>query len=318
MDAVSAAMGNPPPGGVPMPADRFWSHQIRMTAQEVASHQIWERCRVLCEIHPGLSAELRASDSDAFPPEVLRRLPYPNPMVFLAEPLDITLAAGEPGRLVGWYVNAHTPTRHACDTTDERARYLYFTVLSEVLTDGGADVDDWDLSRVTLPLYGGDTTINDLVETTLKGFAWEPAVGGQTPELQRSFMSTILHVVVPHMLYLCSQTLDTRPKPLKPGRPARRQRGRTRPAEPQVDRRLIGFRIGPELAAQDRWEATAEQGEPRGSHGRHRPPAPHIRRAHFHTYRVGPGRRERVVKWLAPIAVNADHGIDSTTIVKIH
>jgi hypothetical protein len=34
--------------------------------------------------------------------------------------------------------------------------------------------------------------------------------------------------------------------------------------------------------------------------------APHVRRAHFHTYRVGPGRAGSVVKWLPPIPINMD------------
>jgi hypothetical protein len=32
-------------------------------------------------------------------------------------------------------------------------------------------------------------------------------------------------------------------------------------------------------------------------------PRPHIRRAHWHTYRIGKGRAERRMRWLAPVAV---------------
>ena len=31
---------------------------------------------------------------------------------------------------------------------------------------------------------------------------------------------------------------------------------------------------------------------------------PHVRRAHWHTYRIGEGRAERVLRWLPPIPVN--------------
>lgn len=45
-------------------------------------------------------------------------------------------------------------------------------------------------------------------------------------------------------------------------------------------------------------------GEPLGSH--HRPPATHVRRAHWHAFRTGKGRKKIQVKWLAPVIVNAD------------
>lgn len=37
----------------------------------------------------------------------------------------------------------------------------------------------------------------------------------------------------------------------------------------------------------------------------HNSPKSHIRKAHWHTYKVGPGRKETIVKWVAPILVNA-------------
>jgi hypothetical protein len=43
------------------------------------------------------------------------------------------------------------------------------------------------------------------------------------------------------------------------------------------------------------------------SGGRSRPRA-HIRRAHWHTFLAGPGRTERRVRWLPPIAVNVEDG----------
>ena len=38
----------------------------------------------------------------------------------------------------------------------------------------------------------------------------------------------------------------------------------------------------------------------------HRSPVTHVRRAHWHTFRVGEGRKKIQVKWLAPVVVNAD------------
>ena len=36
----------------------------------------------------------------------------------------------------------------------------------------------------------------------------------------------------------------------------------------------------------------------------HNSPKSHIRKAYWHTYKVGPGRKETIVKWVAPILVN--------------
>lgn len=37
-------------------------------------------------------------------------------------------------------------------------------------------------------------------------------------------------------------------------------------------------------------------------------PRPHIRRAHWHTYRTGSGRTETTIKWVAPIPINITDG----------
>lgn len=48
----------------------------------------------------------------------------------------------------------------------------------------------------------------------------------------------------------------------------------------------------------------------------HRPVRPHIRKAHWHTYCVGPGRTERRVLWLSPITVGL-HEEDDTDNVPV-
>jgi hypothetical protein len=40
------------------------------------------------------------------------------------------------------------------------------------------------------------------------------------------------------------------------------------------------------------------------STGNGQPKAPHLRRAHKHTYRVGKGRKQTIVKWIDTIEVN--------------
>lgn len=51
---------------------------------------------------------------------------------------------------------------------------------------------------------------------------------------------------------------------------------------------------------------------------KHCSPKPHIRKAHWHTYKVGRGRKKIIVKWVAPILVNTNTSDDIiTTIHKV-
>ncbi|HWQ32299.1 MAG TPA: hypothetical protein VNQ79_05405 [Blastocatellia bacterium] len=62
-----------------------------------------------------------------------------------------------------------------------------------------------------------------------------------------------------------------------------------------------GWRTG---AALRRAQSEAAEAQGGAAGDQHASPRPHIRRAHWHTFLAGPGRRERLVKWLPPIAVN--------------
>lgn len=59
-----------------------------------------------------------------------------------------------------------------------------------------------------------------------------------------------------------------------------------------------GLRIGAELRRAKEVESEGTASRPHAS------PRPHIRVAHWHTYRVGPGRRDTRLKWLHPILVS--------------
>ena len=63
----------------------------------------------------------------------------------------------------------------------------------------------------------------------------------------------------------------------------------------------VGIRYANEVRHRN---AAAEVSE--NHHGTGRSPRPHIRKAHWHIYRIGPGRKETKVLWLAPIEVNCN------------
>lgn len=119
-------------------------------------------------------------------------------------------------------------------------------------------------------------------------------------------MADLARPMLTLVLYLCSEAPEVEPAdgaPRRPGRPrpVRTKRG---PRLFPPDRPMVwhtAFRLG--RALQEARESGA------GVEGR-RGPRPHIRRAHWHTYWVGPkadpSSRRRVLRWLPPIPVGME------------
>lgn len=82
-----------------------------------------------------------------------------------------------------------------------------------------------------------------------------------------------------------------------------------------IPREVEYLHVGEEAAVRirDLRQSAAKQGESLGGH--HRSPAAHIRRAHWHTFRIGEGRKKTRVKWLAPMLINPSAPADN--VVKI-
>lgn len=311
-----------------LPADPLIHHHATMTAQELSVHRLWNENRIVMDIHPGMIPYLRASDSDKFPPMVLKNLPYPNPLVTLGRPVELEDSAGKPIRLLGWYVAGMTRNLQYVDTTDDRATAFHITTVSEVMTDDGASVVDWDYCRVTLPVIGADATLGELIEAGLNRFRWDPMIQGQTENQQQRYMAALLKVIVPHMLYLVAQNLETKPKPFHAPAAPRRNKWDRKQGGGMVSRYLVGWQSGAVLASPEHWgDEVTEPGESRGSQGVKRPPRAHVRRAHFHTYWAGKGskemtpeermeRAEKRVKWLSPIPVNTDNKPGAGTVTQ--
>lgn len=124
-----------------------------------------------------------------------------------------------------------------------------------------------------------------------------------TPDLREDWERAISLV-----LYLCSVSMEIRDEsgqrtaPRKPG-PVKTKKGwRIFPAE-KTTIWAVGYDTG-ELLRQ----AEERERDERGPMGERWSPRPHIRRAHWHSYRTGPrngGEQKLVVKWLHPILVGA-------------
>ena len=105
------------------------------------------------------------------------------------------------------------------------------------------------------------------------------------------------------VLYLCSDEpdFDGRLGPVHPGTRKRRATGAQ-----QETLWTVGERVG--AALRSAIEHTDSDGD-----GSHSSPRPHVRRAHWHTYWVGPKTSQSATcKWLSPILVGAGDTIPTT------
>lgn len=102
------------------------------------------------------------------------------------------------------------------------------------------------------------------------------------------------------LLYLCSEAAEIEDSKRQGRRPTHLPHGRKISAAANAPTVWeCGYRLGARLRAAQ--TATTEP-----SDGAHASPRPHVRRAHWHTYRLGPGRTQARVLWQHPILVNAD------------
>lgn len=72
----------------------------------------------------------------------------------------------------------------------------------------------------------------------------------------------------------------------------------------EVEHIHVGDEVAVRIRTMNNHPTARTDNEPLGGH--HRSPVTHVRRAHWHTFRVGEGRKKIQVKWLAPVVVNAD------------
>lgn len=111
------------------------------------------------------------------------------------------------------------------------------------------------------------------------------------------------------VLYLCSVAAEVRDRagtgrePSNP-RPTKTKHGERHFAPERTTVWEVAYRLGAMLRAADLNAESTTTG------GTHAGPRPHIGRAHWHSFWTGPrrleGKRELVVKWLPPVAVNAE------------
>lgn len=145
-------------------------------------------------------------------------------------------------------------------------------------------------------------------------YAVDMAVPPEAIAMHKSSLAPVVSVV----LYLCTMAADIadlRGKRERPGNPMPRKTKRgVRVFPGPATTWLVGYRIGASL------RLAGGGGSGGAGTGTHASPRAHVRRAHWHSYWIGPrndpGKRKIALKWLPPIPVGAGeivptiHGVD--------
>lgn len=298
--AEDMAAARPGRFGVEVKDQRFWQSAL-LTAGDWAIHEVWKRHKIVYDIDPTLQQTLSDMETrDVLPGDVMRQLPHPNPLFVWPAGHKVTAADGRPAIVHAMYVNGQTADKQICATSAPEAEAFQLTFRSDLLDDQGR-VETPDSVRMSFALTDTNTTIDAIVTQVLKQFVWEPLMATKLEHKAKvDYMGALVRFGVAHLLYTCSEKADV-DKP-KASRTISKGKNRGQPTPGAVLSHPVGWRIGPAIKqTRERLERESDAGSSTG-----RTVAPHVRRAHLHTFRYGKGRQLKKVKWLPPIFVNAD------------
>jgi hypothetical protein len=303
--------------------------QVQTMGQDVRPYRIWERFRETYEPHPALSRALvNMKSGTKIPGDVFRRLRHPNPLFLLTGAPAVNFPDGHTGRLIALFICGAVSKKRQrpgdevrvaddapgnasvlLDTHDPHINSYHVMAISEVHGADGQQVTDLDWCHLTIPIKNEFTLDSLARDTAAAGFNWtfEQEVG---EDKRYDYLLDITRITVAHLLYVCSRTVEVDEKPRASRPPGKRKKGEPRPPSAARIRR-VGWRLGAAIQDSVRRVAATSSGAGTG-----KKVAPHMRSAHLHTYLVGPGRQEVEMKWLDPIAVNADK--DDGTTITVH
>ncbi|MFI2616606.1 hypothetical protein [Streptomyces sp. NPDC018584] len=272
---------------------------IKISAGDYAIYWNWQKTKVVYDVEPTLMHSLADMDtSDVLPGGVLRQLPHPDPLFVFTEGYPIMHKDEKPGLLRAMYVSGRRADNTSCSTSDPEVTQYQLTFNSDLVNDDG-EVIDLDSVRISIHLADHSFTIRKVIDEVIKDYPWEPLMVDRSSEEQkRNYLEALAHFGVAHLLYVCSEKADTQRKPV--GRkPAKKGQ---RPPRP-VQLHQVGWHIGPSIKAT---RELIERERRAMGHNTGRTVTPHIRKAHLHTFKHGPGRTLSKVKWLPPIFVRAN------------
>lgn len=190
--------------------------------------QLWRKIgRQVLAIHPEVVEEVKLASSDKVPGEILRVLPYINPLVVYADPpvFPSWRNKKEKTRLLGFLTCGLTNLQvnqidevpryeqRIYATTDPDANRFAVLVVMEVL-DEIDRVIDTEFNTLTF-YYDQALTLAEMAEQVLSRFHFYDGAGSVSPALGKKWMRDMLSTIIGSLFYLCSTTLEAEPVPAK-------------------------------------------------------------------------------------------------------
>lgn len=294
-----------------------FEHHVHQSAADNVNLRLWNRHKIVYDIDADLWEALADNaPDDLVPTWLFSHLPHPDPFLAFPKPFILPLRdnSGQYQQVDGVFIcglqeDAHG--RFMVSTMHAQSTGLTLLYVGRVYEANGTrhyvepGHHDSIMTRITMEPRDG-ATLAELTATILDRFQPEPtdpAMGGPYEE----DVPKLAAATVAAIMYVCAKNAELFPLPAPPVRAKGGARPKTRVKVIQV-----GARLGAQLRAYARSQARHE-----GTSGSGRTVRPHIRRGHFHTYRVGPGRQEMELKYLTPFPVNFKGDADEPTVVAV-
>jgi hypothetical protein len=266
---------------------------VQFAGQDAATSALWKKHKIVYHVDYDLWETMGDVKEETFIPEgTFGYLPHPDPFIAFPEPLIMPINEDSYQKVDGFFVTGRVPgidgkmqrsTMHPATT--ELGLLIMGPVFkadsSPLMLD--SKVQDMIFTRATVRAGTTVADINRTVGTNFLGLADDDHWEEHVPTMVRRAASLLI--------YLCATNVDLTPIPAPPVAKRGPAKGEKRPRVVGV-----GYKVGAQLRAYKK-QAQAE------SKATGRQVSPHIRRAHLHTFRCGPGRTETRVKWLSPILV---------------
>lgn len=292
-------------------------------AEDLIQIARWQRHGIIYTVHPATMTALMETEwsNTKIPGEILRRLPHPDPIVVLPEPIRWPNDEGQYETYEAFGVFGVRAPRRRASSANPDISHLALHYFGRVTDEKGVAIPysfpdlnaPGSLRNVTQVLgcravvdVMSDATLDEREQHAIRDMMQGGPLaltGFRDLDDAASGMAMLTRVGLAILTYIASDNLDIEKRGV-----AAASKRKNRKHDSSVDEMgattlySIGYRVGAALTAHRPGSAVSSP-----SAGSSRTVVPHVRRAHLHTFRRGPGHSERFVKWLPPIAVNAEH-----------
>ena len=289
----------------------FEHGKTTLSRHELAMMSNWRKCKQIYDMDERLYDELSITKDDSIPMDIFDRLPYPEFYVKCPRFESIFHEIPKNPYITGEEI---VKTEGFCVAYVDKVLSIRFVSRSWIRDVQGRAVllkdyflwgDTYDASRFK--------TVGELIEASLKGTRMRVAPDGDATDSERLQATQvnseldriwnkngeerdILHASAA-VIYIASAEADAVPYYVP--RKARAKKDKKATAAEVV---RVGYRIGRKLGEERNAYKDAIRNRTGGK------VAPHIRKAHWHSYWLGPKKNptDLVVHWIAPVLVNYD------------